>query len=162
MIVERLLRYCFDLAGITLVVLMLVTVVDIAARHLGIFTVRGIIEISTMAVVMIGFLALPYSFVLGGHIVVDLATLYLPSHVNRAIDKAWTIFAGLCLVFLAILMWQATFRAYHTNDISLDLQLPLVWFWAAASVGMTLAPVACLLALRRSSKEPAVNEMPAG
>jgi TRAP-type C4-dicarboxylate transport system permease small subunit len=89
MIVERLLRHCFDLAGVTLVVLMLVTVVDIAARHLGLFTVRGIIEISTMAVVMIGFLALPYSFVLGGHIVVDLATLYFPPNVNRAIDKAW-------------------------------------------------------------------------
>ena len=162
MIVERLLRYCFDLAGITLVVLMLVTVVDIAARHLGLFTVRGIIEISTLAVVMIGFLALPYSFVLGGHIVVDLATLYLPSNVNRTIDKAWIIFAGFCLFFMAILMWQATFRAYHTNDISLDLQLPLVWFWAAASVGMTLAPLACLLALRRSSKEPAVNETSAG
>lgn len=148
---ERLFRWCHDLAGASLVFLMTVTVADIIARNLGLFTVRGVVELSTMAVVLIGFLALAYSFKLGGHIVVDLATMRLSARVNRRIDAFWLRVAGLCLGFVAVLMWNATFKSYRANDLSLDLQLPMVVFWLPASIGMTLAPIACFFAGRKLS-----------
>ncbi|MFN0304454.1 MAG: TRAP transporter small permease [Burkholderiales bacterium] len=140
----RIFRWCYDLAGISLVFLMAITVTDIAARNLGLFSMRGIVELSTMAVVLIGFLALPYSFHLGGHIIVDLATMRLGKPTNRRIDAFWLVAAAVCLGFVAYLMWGATAKAYRTNDLSLDLQLPMVVFWLPASLGMTLAPIACV------------------
>ena len=152
-LIERLYRVCYDLAGAALVFLMAVTVIDVAGRNLGLFTVRGIIEISTMAVVLIGFLALPFSLIVGGHIVVDLATLRLSTRTNRCIDAFWLAVAALCLGFVAWLMWFAAAKAWRENALSLDLQLPMAIFWIPAAIGMTLAPIACLIAAHRKLGE---------
>ena len=151
-LIERLYRLCYDLAGAALVFLMAVTVVDVIGRNLGLFTVRGIIEISTMAVVLIGFLALPFSLIVGGHIVVDLATLRLAVRTNRRIDAFWLSVAAMCLGFVAWLMWFAAAKAWRENALSLDLQLPMTMFWIPATIGMTLAPIACLIAAWRKAR----------
>src|SRR4051794_4165834 len=87
---------CADLAGAMLVFLMVTTIVDIAARRAGLFSVRGIIETSTMAIVLVGFLALANSFLLGGHIIVDLATTWLPERTNRRLDAIWLGLSAVC------------------------------------------------------------------
>ena len=150
---SRVLRWCHDVAGIALVFLMAITVLDIVARNLGLFSLRGTVELSTMAVVLIGFLALPYSFRLGGHIIVDLATLRLGARVNARIDALWLVIAAVLLAGAAYLMWGATMKSYRSNDLSLDLQLPMLVFWLPASVGMSLAPIGCLWAAFRRFKE---------
>ncbi len=151
---NRLLRWCHDIAGIALVFLMTITVLDIVARNFGLFSLRGTVELSTMAVVLIGFLALPYSFRLGGHIIVDLATMRLAPRTNARIDALWLVIAAVLLACVAYLMWGATAKSYRSNDLSLDLQLPMLVFWLPASVGMSLAPIGCLwAAVRRIRKE---------
>ena len=147
-------RACADVAGATLVVLMLTTVVDIIARRAGLFSVRGIVEISTMAVVLIGFLALANSFLLGGHIIVDMATTWLPHRVNRRLDAIWLGFAAACFVFLAIMMWRATWKNYQENAVTLDLQLPMAILWLPATIGVSLASIACLTAMVRTWRTP--------
>ena len=107
---RRCAQACADVAGATLVVLMLITVTDIVARRVGIASVRGIVEISTMAVVLIAFLALANSFILGGHIVVDLATGHLSERTNRRIDAIWLAVAALCLTLIA------------SSDVALDAE----------------------------------------
>ena len=146
----RAVRAFADLAGAALVILMLITILDIVARRAGFFSVRGIVEISTMAVVLIGFLALPNSFLLGGHIVVDLATSRLPERVNRRIDAGWLGVAACLLAFVAYRMWVATLKNYHEGAVSLDLQAPMVAFWLPATIGISLAPMACLIAMYRN------------
>ena len=152
--VETFLKWCFDIAGVSLVFLMAITVVDIAARNMGLFALRGIVELSTMAVVLIGLLALPYSFKLGDHIVVDLATMRLSPRTNARIDGGLLIITGFILAFVAWLMWGATTKSYRANDLSLDLELPMVVFWIPASIGMTLAPIGCLLAGLAKFRDP--------
>lgn len=150
---SRILRWCHDIAGIALVFLMAITVLDIVARNLGLFSLRGTVELSTMAVVLIGFLALPYSFRLGGHIVVDLATTRVKARTNARIDALWLVLAAVLLAGVAWLMWGATLKSYRSNDLSLDLQLPMLVFWLPASVGMSLAPIGCIWAAIRRLKE---------
>ena len=146
-------QICADIAGATLVFLMLVTVFDIVVRRTGLLSVQGIVEISTIAVVLIGFLALANSFLLGGHIVIDLATAWLEPRTNRALDVTWLIVYSICLAFVSVMMWRATWKIFQDDLVSLDLQLPMVWFWIPASIGMSLASIGCLVAalnLRRS------------
>jgi TRAP-type C4-dicarboxylate transport system permease small subunit len=138
-----------DLAGVALVVLMAATVLDIATRQLGLLNLRGIVEISTFAIMLIGFMALAESFVAQAHIVVDLATQWMPRRFNRALDALWIGFAACCLGYVAFRMWLAAFEVRRSSDLSLDLQLPMVVFWLPAAIGVSLAPLACLVALRR-------------
>ena len=50
--------------------------------------------------------------------------------------------------------WRATARAYQSNEISLDLELPMVWLWVLASLGLTFSVFVCLLmAFQRSGAE---------
>ncbi|MSQ73415.1 MAG: TRAP transporter small permease [Betaproteobacteria bacterium] len=147
--IKTVFGVCHDLAGVSLVILISITAIDIVGRNAGLFSVRGVIEISTMAVVLIGFLALPHSFIVGGHIVVDLATLHVPERINNRIDAFWLVVAAICLAFVAWLMWGAAFKAWKEDALSLDLQAPMAIFWFPAAIGMTLAPVACLMAAFR-------------
>src|ERR1043165_8918996 len=105
---SRILQSTFALgawiAGAALTALMVITVVDIAGRHLGILNMRGTIEISTGVTVLIGFLAFPYSFLIGGHLVLDTATSQLPPHVNRLIDCVWLIVAAIAFAVVAVFM----------------------------------------------------------
>ncbi len=143
---EGFVQACADIAGLGLVALMLITVIDIFARRFGLFSVRGIVEISTLCVVLIGFLALANSFKVGGHIIVDLATSYLPDRINQILDSLWLLLTAICLLILAVMMWQATWKSYEEEAVSLDLQMPMFWFWTLASVGVSLAPIACVIA----------------
>lgn len=149
---EKLFRIFADVAGFSLVVLMAVTTIDVVARNLGLFSLRGAVELSTTSIVLIGFLALPYSIFAGGHIVVDLVTHRLPKQINEKIDGIWMLLATGCFGLMAFLMWKATHKAFESNDLTMDLQIPVGWLWIFASLGMTLATVACaIVALRKLS-----------
>jgi TRAP-type C4-dicarboxylate transport system permease small subunit len=150
---SRFLAWLFGagacIAGAALTVLMAITIIDIAGRHLGILNLRGTIEISTAVTVLIGFLAFPYSFLIGGHLVLDTATAHLSPRVNRVIDCVWLLVAAIAFSVVAGYMWLGAADAYDANELSTDLQMPMVVLWVPAAVGMSVSPLACLLALYR-------------
>jgi TRAP-type C4-dicarboxylate transport system permease small subunit len=82
------------IGGIALIVLMTITVVDIVGRNLGILYLQGVIEISNLTIVFLGFLGLAYCFNVGGHIVVDLATATAPPRLNMILDGIWNVVAS--------------------------------------------------------------------
>jgi TRAP-type C4-dicarboxylate transport system permease small subunit len=55
---EKIFGWLADVAGIALVVLMCITSIDVVARNAGLFSIRGAVELSTVAIVLIGFLGL--------------------------------------------------------------------------------------------------------
>ncbi len=156
-IFHRIYGILADVAGVALVFLMAVTVFDIVTRHLHVANMRGAIEISTLAVIMIGALALPVSFIQGGHIVIDLATQALPERVKNRFDAFWLVVMGLGLAYFAVKMWGATVASWRAGDYSLDLHLPVVYFWIPASIGLSVAPFAALAAAYHKLKSPPLD-----
>jgi TRAP-type transport system small permease protein len=134
-----------DFAGAGLFFLMTMTMVDIIGRNLGLWSVRGIIEMSTMSVIFIGFLALPSAYLQNKHIVIDLLSGHLPAAINNLLDRLWLVIGAILLAAASYLMWRATIRVSVTNELSPDLHLPMVWFWVAGSVGLTLSTFASLV-----------------
>jgi TRAP-type C4-dicarboxylate transport system permease small subunit len=129
------------------------TILDIVLRNLGFYTIRGTVEISTMAVVLVGLLALPYSFLMRGHIIVDLATNWLSPEVNGRIDRFWMCVVALLLAIVAVFMWVATIDLYERGAVSPDLQIPMVVFWIPAATGVTVSVMACLLTAFRHAND---------
>lgn len=150
---HRFLQGCADLAGIALLLLMAMTVVDIVGRHLHLIALRGTVELSTGVTVLIGFLAFPFSFLQGGHLVLDTFTAGLPRRMTRAIDTLWYGVAVIAFATMAVLTWQAAMEAYADNDLSMDLQIPMLWLWIPAAVGTTLSPFGCIVAAFRRARE---------
>jgi TRAP-type C4-dicarboxylate transport system permease small subunit len=155
---QKLLRICFDIAGVAVLALMTLTVVDIVGRHLGILNLRGTIEMSNSVTVLIGFLAFPFSFLVGGHLVLDTFTSKLPSRINRGIDMLWFVLAAAAFSVAGYLTWLAAIDAYETNELSMDLQLPMIVLWIPAAVGLTLTPPACVIAATRLFRDQTTTE----
>lgn len=154
-VISLFLRWCADLAGVALLLLMTMTVADIIGRHLHLFALRGTIEVSTGVTVLIGFLAFPFSFLQGGHLVLDTFTTALPARYNRFIDIVWFVVATIAFAVMAFLTWRTALDVYDANEISMDLQMPMIWLWVPAAIGVTLSPVACILAACKKAQNDA-------
>ena len=80
----------------------------------------------------------------GSHICVDLLWEHLQPRGRRALDLVATT---VTLAFLAPMAWMVWIKVGGTGTQgTMDLRLPLVWFYAVAAVG---ASVAALLAAVR-------------
>ncbi len=80
----------------------------------------------------------------GGHIGVDIVWEHLDGRGRRYLDLFATI---VTTAFLVPLAWMAWVKVSNTGtQITNDLRLPIVWFYAAAAAG---ASVAALLGAAR-------------
>jgi TRAP-type C4-dicarboxylate transport system permease small subunit len=130
--------------GIALVVLMMITVVDIVGRNLGILYLQGVIEISNLTIVFLGFLGLAYCFNVGGHIVVDLATSTAPARVTMALDGFWHLVAAGIYALMAVLLWREGFRTADSGEVSANLQWSPLTFFLPCVLGAAVTAITCL------------------
>jgi TRAP-type C4-dicarboxylate transport system permease small subunit len=80
----------------------------------------------------------------GSHISVDVLWEHLKPRGRRWLDLAAT---GITLAFLVPMAWMVWVKIAGTGTQgTMDLRLPLVWFYSVAALGITLA--AALAALR--------------
>jgi len=126
------------------------TAVDVIGRGIGILHLRGVIELANMTLVFLAFLALPLSFIQGGHLFIDIATQKLPTHINQLIDAFWLVLTALFLGFIAWCTYKMAIDLYKLEEVSLDLELPLYIFWAPAVLGLALSAISALWMAIRS------------
>lgn len=127
-----------------------VTVVDIllraGARVIGIVTgipvglgLVGVVDLVQLFVLTAAWLAIPWAFATGGHVVVDLLHERLPP-VAR--DVAATLAAAAALVFLALMLRACVDQAQAVaayGDRSATLQIPLFAYWLPVLFGLALS-----------------------
>jgi TRAP-type C4-dicarboxylate transport system permease small subunit len=130
--------------GIALVILMAMTVVDIVGRNLGILYLQGVIEISNLTIVFLGFLGLAYCFNVGGHIVVDLATATASPRVTMMLDGFWLLVAAAIYALMAVLMWNEGFSTAASGEVSANLQWSPLTFFLPCVLGAAVTALTCL------------------
>ena len=130
--------------GIALVALMTITVVDIVGRNLGILYLQGVIEISNLTIVFLGFLGLAYCFNVGGHIVVDLATATASPRIVLALDGFWNLVAAGLYALMAVLLWNEGFSEAASGEVSANLQWSPLTFFLPCVLGAAATSVTCL------------------
>lgn len=75
----------------------------------------------------------------GSHICVDAVWEHVGARGKRAIDLLATL---VTLAFLAPLAWMVWVKVAGTgSQTTMDLRLPLVWFYAVGAIGATVAAV---------------------
>ena len=131
------------LGGIALVAAMALTVADIVIRNLGFESIRGLVELTGMAVIFVACLGLSYCFLIGGHVVVDIATAGLRPGVIRRIDAAWTLVGGLALAALTYQVAREGLRVADSGETTPALGWSPLIFFVPAVIGFAGAAITC-------------------
>lgn len=147
------------IAGMALLYMMSLTVLDIVGRSLGLFTIAAGVEQTELMMVTLGFLGLARCLRMQGNIVVDVATSHLPASVNARIDAFWLVVTALVLALLAWLVWNSGVSADRSGQRSELLGLSPLVSHTIAVVGMIAAIIVAILT---AAKAFARGGQPAG
>lgn len=142
--------------AILVAAIMVMITFDVAARNLGIQTIRGTSEIAEVMLVGAAFLTLPYAMQVGGHVATSFVSDRLPPQLAR-----WLEFVGM-LVVLGVLIWfsyEAVLRAIASvsaGETRFGVREVAIWpgrvALAVGTVALTLEVVVRCVDLARGKK----------
>ena len=128
-------------SGLVLVALIGLTFADVVLRYVFAAPILGSKDLLEMGMVTVVALAFPFTWRIGGHIVVDLIPEYGLAGLNRSRDVA---VRAIGFAIFALLAWRAWLRADDaalfneaTNMIEVPFQ-PFFWVLAAAAAFQAL------------------------
>ncbi|MBO31724.1 MAG: hypothetical protein CMM74_01940 [Rhodospirillaceae bacterium] len=132
-------------AGCAITILMLMTVGDIFGRTFGFFFLQGLIEVSTLTLVLLGFFAFAWQFVKGDQIFVDLFTLKVPPDINAKIDAVWTFVAGIFFLALVVPIYGSSLDLHATGQRTTNMEWSPLVYAIPAVIGCIVAGITCMV-----------------
>ncbi len=126
--------------------------VNLVAADLGIepvgWAVEGVVELVQLFVMGVAFAALPFAFMRGAHVSVDLFTARLARRVQSLLQAAAAVVALWFMVLILQHGWVQMLNQIEYGDVSMTLAIPYVWFWTPLLAGVAMSVGAtALLAL---------------
>lgn len=136
-------------SGLILIALIGLTFCDVVMRYLFSAPIFGARDLLEMGMVLVISLAFPFTWRMGGHIVVDL----IPDYGLKALTVARDIIVRLIGVFIfGLLAWRAMIRsddAVLFNEATNMIELPFSLFFIVLAVGSALqVAVLCIEIVR--------------
>jgi TRAP-type C4-dicarboxylate transport system permease small subunit len=133
-IITRISKAMHWVAGITIWVIMAVTLVDVILRHFGHPIVGSFEIISFLGAIVVG-LALPYTSLMKGHIYVDFLVNKF-SKDRRAVLHVTTRIFGMFLFFvLGWFFFSMAWDLFIKGEVSTTFKLP--FYPIAAGLGLS-------------------------
>ena len=143
---ERVARLAFAsaaaLAGVALVGVMVLTVLDFSLRFSFNAPIPGTFELTELAMIGIAFLGLGQAQQRQQHITIDLLYELLGRFGRQVIDRAARAVCLLLALVTAWQLWAYLLRARADAEVSGVLRVPLFVVVGAALVGFGLYAVA--------------------
>lgn len=143
--IDTLCAWLAVLSGLFLMALIGLTFFDVIFRYIFSAPIFGARDLLEMGMVLIVSLAFPFTWRVGGHIVVDL----IPDYGIAALTVFRDIFVRvLGIILFALLAWRAVIRAEDSvlfNEATNMIQIPfgpLFWILAAGSALQVIVLVA--------------------
>jgi TRAP-type transport system small permease protein len=141
---RRVLAAIETLAALFLLLIALVTAGNVMLRDLFAVQIPDWFDGSKLVMCIALFWGMAVATYHAGHICVDVLWEQLGSANRRRLDL---LASSVTLVFLAPMAWMIWVKVSTTGtQATMDLRLPMVWFYAVAACG---AAAAALLAVRR-------------
>ncbi len=132
-------------SGLILLALIGLTFVDVVLRYIFSAPFLGAKDLLQMGMVLVISLAFPFTWRMGGHIVVDLIPDYGVQALTRARDSAVRLIG---ILIFALLAWQAWIRADDAvlfNEATNMIEVPFQpFFWVLSIAAAFQAVVLCV------------------
>jgi TRAP-type C4-dicarboxylate transport system permease small subunit len=144
-LVEAVTRWV-ALAGVVfLFAATLLTVADIVLRAIAGIAILGTVDLMQLCVVTAAFAGIPWAFIAGSHVSVDLATDRLPMRGLAAVKAVAALAGGGVMAAIGRFGWQTAARQIGYGDTSQTLGIPIVYYWTPLLAGCALAVLATLV-----------------
>lgn len=127
-----------------LIVAIALTCADIVWRRVVGGAFMDINDITKLCLVAAASWSIPYGFIHGTHVTVDLLAEHFPRGVQLGLEVAISLMAAVLLSFLLWVTWEAAQLRYLYGDVSPNLQIPVILYWGILLSGLVLAVVAAL------------------
>jgi TRAP-type C4-dicarboxylate transport system permease small subunit len=121
-------------AGVCLLGMTLLTVVDVAGRYLFNSPLNGGVEVTEFMMVATVFLALPVVTARNEHIDLDVFEFLYPGWLKRAVQVVSNLAGAVAMSFVAWRVAELAARSLKQNDTTIALEIPvygLVYFISA-------------------------------
>jgi TRAP-type C4-dicarboxylate transport system permease small subunit len=148
-VAERLARWLSWIAGVGLLWMVAVNVADVAMRSGLNAPIFGAYELVEVGLAACGFLAIPETFLRGGHIKIEMIEAVIPAGAVRALDG---IGAVATLGFLVLLLWnmvQPALDMIAYNEVTFDLHLPVIVNASLVLLGLASSLIVVVIVMFR-------------
>ncbi|MCB1398464.1 MAG: TRAP transporter small permease [Rhodobacter sp.] len=145
-IVEKSVDALAWLALIFIGAAALVTGVDVVMRHTLGGGVRGMVDLTQLAVMYSVFLSIAYGFARRAHVAVTVLTEMFSERVNTALALLWWLVAVVVMAVLAYAAFGQARLIAGYGDVSQNIRIPMIWYWLPVVVGLALSALASLWA----------------
>jgi TRAP-type C4-dicarboxylate transport system permease small subunit len=147
--VSAVARFLIRVAAVFLLAMVAINVIDVGLRTAFNAPIFGTYEVVELLLAAVAFLAIPEAFMRNQHITIELIDQVIP---DRAVD--WLrAFGTLCaLVFVGLLgyhMIQPALDNIEFNDITMDLEIPLIWKAILVMTGIGASILTAAVLFRR-------------
>jgi TRAP-type mannitol/chloroaromatic compound transport system permease small subunit len=132
-------RLCGILATLCLLVLVCAAVADVAMREVEDRSLAGAVEVSTLALVMVAFLGLPYAERTRSHVRTGLLADRVRPRLSAAFEAIGGLAVGTLFTWMAYETFQRALRSLDTNEVLSGLVRVAVWpARVVISIGLAL------------------------
>lgn len=148
-VVSAAARFLTRVAAIFLLAMVAINVIDVGLREGLNAPIFGTHEIVVFMLAAVAFLAIPEVFLRDQNITIELIDQVIPDRAARWLRA----FGSLCaLVYVTLLAWhmvQPALDYIEFDEITMDLQLPLIWQATLILTGLGTAVIAASALLLR-------------
>ena len=148
-VVSAAARFLTCVAAIFLLAMVAINVIDVGLREGLNAPIFGTHEIVVFMLAAVAFLAIPEVFLRDQNITIELIDQVIPDRAARWLRA----FGSLCaLVYITLLAWhmvQPALDYIEFDEITMDLQLPLIWQATLILTGLGTAVIAASALLLR-------------
>lgn len=124
----------------------LLTVGDVIGRQVGL-PIPGIVDLVQLFILGGAWLVIPYAFMTGAHVGVDLLVEAFPRFIERPL-RAVASLAAIGLLGLMLMSCYDTFQQQIMfGDRSQQLGIPILYYWIPLLLGIVLSIIAAAMTL---------------
>ena len=142
-------RFLTGVAAVFLLAMVGINVVDVGLRSGFNAPIFGTYEIVELFLAAVAFLAIPEAFFRGQHITIELVDQVVPA---RAVAFLRATGLAACVVFLGLLayhMIQPAIDFVEFEEVTPDLQYPMIWKAGFVLAGVTFSFLAVVVIFLR-------------
>jgi TRAP-type C4-dicarboxylate transport system permease small subunit len=147
---RRIAAACGAAAGVFLVAMMLLTVADVVLRATTNRPIRGMFELVELLLACTFFVALPAVFLRDENLVVDVIDTQRPRWVPW-LRRLAELVAIPVLVLMAWEGWKAAAETLVFHDVTSDLSIHRILYWAPVIFGLVGAAAAAVVMIFRKN-----------
>lgn len=143
-VLDRLVSLLALCGVATLIVAIALTWADIVWRRVVGGAFVDVVDIIKLCLVAAASFAIPYGFVRGSHVTVDILAERLPGRARLLLDAAVYLGGAALLALLLYLSWFAALQRYAFGDVSQNLRIPMIYYWGLFLCGLGLSVLVTL------------------